>query len=72
MTVEGEAPEAHSFPTKFLARELNKAVRVQVVIPSDPEVRYEVTAISPTEWATNRISTPDKPTRRRWWQRKKK
>jgi hypothetical protein len=73
ITVEGEAPEQHSFPTQFLARELNKAVRVHVVIPSDPEVRYEVTGITPTEWTADRIHTPEsKPARRRWWQRRKK
>jgi hypothetical protein len=73
LTIEGEAPQRHSFPVKFLNRELNDAVRVYVSIPTvDGELRYEVTDIQKHEWIANRIATPQPEPRRRWWQRKKK
>lgn len=74
--VEGDAPELHEFPRKFLVRELNDAVRIKVTIPSNPPVTYEVTGITATgDLVAHKLPTPkptEKPKKRRWWQRKNK
>lgn len=41
-----KAPDVHEFPRDFLLRELNNAVKLYVVIPSNPPVSYEVSSIS--------------------------
>lgn len=42
------APQTHTFPPKFLDRELNKAARLRLIIPSEPPVVYEITAFEGT------------------------
>lgn len=69
--IEGDPPSRHDFPLKFIERELGDAIRVQIIIPAEEEVRYEVVRVSATEWTANRIKQ-SKPPRRRWWQRRKK
>lgn len=70
--VEGPIPSQHTFPSQFLERELNAAVKVWVVIPSQPPVYYEVTGISNGDLLGHRYyyEPPEqsKP-KRRWFRR---
>lgn len=43
--IQGDAPQVHTFPSKFLDRELNAAVRIHVVVSSEPPLVYEITAL---------------------------
>jgi hypothetical protein len=73
VVVEGDPPELHEFPRKFLDRELNSAVRIRVEIPSDPPLYYEISAITGKDGnlVGTLLPTPKVKPRRRWWQRRK-
>ncbi len=71
------APGTHEFPREWILRELNEAVCLYVVLPSDPPVTYLVTEIAegPKGWDLRGALKSEAPVnpapRRRWWQRKK-
>lgn len=85
VAVKGSVPQVHAFPPKFLDRELNTAVRIHVVIPSDPPVVYEVTALEGTRHPDTgaltgpyelvghllpqKASEPSPPKKKRWFRR---
>lgn len=78
--VEGDVPELHGFPIRFLTRELNKSVRLTITIPADPPLVYEIVNLavtgeggSATELIGHLVAVDNKPPpKRRWWQRRKK
>lgn len=81
IVVEGTVPQTHSFPRKFLERELNSAIRIHVVVSSDPPVVYEITSFDgprdsnghlsgPYDLTGHLIPSPHVPQqKRRWWRR---
>lgn len=72
LVVEGTPPDVHTFPRKFIERELKDAVRVQIVITAAEPLIYEVTGFDGTDFVAHRLHRPKvvvSPTKPRWWHR---
>jgi hypothetical protein len=74
LQVEGDAPEHHEFPRRYLERELNQSVRIRVVIPVDPPLVYEITGLqehykTPGWDLVGDLVPNENVPRRRWWHR---
>lgn len=70
LVIEGDPPDEHVFPRKFLDRELNDAVRIRIVIPTEEPIVYEVTDIEAKgDLYAHRIKS-EAVKKRRWWRKK--